>query len=186
MSFTPLRFRCLWLAALACIHRSRLILVDNHYRLTKVQDNYLLVPPPLPKNLALDKPITIQLRVGAGKHGLRYQDCTISYGPFSIYPVSQRSGRMVLRLPNLGAWEQMLSGWKLFDMPDGLQTPLLTFLEQIGSLEQKGCIGAGAGLYLSQIVRESLPTLAEAGLFSKYIYLPGKNGLDLRPGYGCD
>ena len=157
----------------------RLVSPIGSYRVEKINDQRLVLPPPTLSDGSTAESIQLRFRVAQQK-AVRPEICSLSSGPFQFL-FKKGSRDVTLRMPSVDDWANTLENWR-YETGDVIQQDLEQLLRSVQDLELKGCLAAGTGVAIRNLVRESIPMRPDQGLFNSYGYRPGKSGIDLKPG----
>ena len=159
-------FLLLVLTSAACAPRT-----GGKYQIRKTEEGLLVVPPPYWQE---PPGKSIKLQLSLPQNGASASGCSLDSGLFRAALARGSSPKWSVTLPSREAWQTSLASGPFPQEFDH-------FLDELGELETKGCLSAGAGALLEQAVRESVPFMVHDTLRYRYDWqeFEGFIGLEL-------
>ncbi|MGD0227250.1 MAG: hypothetical protein ABSF71_33410 [Terriglobia bacterium] len=158
-------FLLLAIALSACAPRT-----GGKYQIRRTEEGLLVVPPPYWQEPP-GKPIKLQLV--PSQSGVSASGCSADSGLFRASLARGSSPKWSVTLPSWESWQASLASGSF---------PFDHFLDELGKLETRGCLSAGAGALLEQAVRESVPVMVHDSLRYRYDWQEFEGFIGLEPG----
>lgn len=118
---------------------------------------------------------SIKLQLSLPQKGASASGCAADRGLFRASLARGSSPKWSVTLPSWEAWQTSLASGPFPQEFD-------RFLDELGKLETKGCLSAGAGALLEQAVRESVPVMVHDSMRYRYDWQEFEGFIDLEPG----
>jgi len=164
------------LSQIACFSKRPIVVVREGFRLQSVNNDLLLMTPPVPEGQPANSP----LKITSGLFSIRPQQssiCRAENGPFKLEPKSDLSS-VHIELPSPSQWLQDLQGRSEVGSRDDFEA-LYAFLGEVDQLQDKNCFANTDAETLKTFIIATLPSLPTEGAFSSR---SSSGALDLKAG----
>jgi hypothetical protein len=164
-------FVCLLLAMVSVSFSGCSVRGLGTYRLEKIGEEMAVIPPPY-ANLKPGETVRFNLQAGKGPSAGVRNNCSAASGPFKLSGTPQG---WKATLPSLRRWTRETE-------QGDFHQHFETFVRQISTLADKGCISGSDGLMMERGLREAVPMAARDTTLYRYGYSAGEGVINLEPG----